>query len=108
MRKLFSSLLHNWSQPKYHIAYTEDVPTVFKPLTVYIIGLRTEPWQAAFICPCGCNAIIQLNLLREASPRWKVYTKRNKVTLYPSINRRVGCKSHFYIRKGKVIWAFDD
>lgn len=74
----------------------EDVPDKFEPKIVYhfyndkIIG---------FICHCGCGALIQLNELEDTRPRWKII---NGNTISPSINRIVGCKSHFSIINGKV------
>ncbi len=53
--------------------------------------------RADFICPCGCKQIISLNLLKGSTPLWKI----NGNSITPSINRIVGCKSHFYITKGK-------
>ena len=31
--------------------------------------------------------------------------KKKRVTLFPSVHRMVGCKSHFFIRKGKIAWC---
>ncbi|WP_430981312.1 DUF6527 family protein [Sphingobacterium faecium] len=27
------------------------------------------------------------------------------MNIHPSINRFVGCKSHFFLRQGKLIWV---
>jgi hypothetical protein len=56
--------------------------------------------RADLPCPCGCGAIISLNLIPNIKPCWKV--KLNNIT--PSINRNIGCKSHFSIVGGKVEW----
>ena len=53
---------------------------------------------AFFRCPCGCNAQIILNLIPGASPCWSVSGN----TISPSINRAVGCKSHFSIKNAIV------
>lgn len=50
-----------------------------------------------FICPCGCNAIIMLNTIKDTKPCWK-FVPPNSIT--PSIDRQVGCKSHFTITNG--------
>lgn len=56
-------------------------------------------WQACtLLCPCGCNAVISLSLLPNTKPKWSV----NGDTLTPSVNRTVGCKSHFSITNGIV------
>lgn len=111
MKKYFIKIYRifaKWFQQKYNVVYFEDLPMELVPNTVYLIGEKENPWQAAFICPCGCNATIQLSLLKDSKPRWKVYfEKKGAVSLSPSINRKIGCKSHFFIEKGKIDWAFE-
>jgi len=53
-----------------------------------------------FRCPCGCNEIIQLSMVDGNVPKWKVI---NYNTISPSINRIVGCRSHFSIILGTVV-----
>jgi len=31
--------------------------------------------------------------------------EKKRISLHPSIDRTVGCKSHFWVRKGKIIWG---
>lgn len=65
-----------------------------------------ELWAAAFICPCGCGERIELALLPEVKPHWKLKSDSPKApTLHPSVWRKVGCKSHFWVRQGKVQWC---
>ncbi len=72
----------------------------------YLIGEDSDWWFAAFACPCGCRAEIVLNLLPTTRPRWRVEVGDDHLaTIAPSINRHVGCKSHFFIREGSVLWA---
>lgn len=90
----------------------DDMPNEdeFKSETVYIVGENGYSWLAAFQCPCGCKDIIQLNLLPEANPNWKIYNKKGgKITISPSVERIVGCKSHFNLTNGKahfLIYSF--
>jgi hypothetical protein len=49
-------------------------------------------------CPCGCNSQIVLNLIPGVMPCWSI----SENTIKPSIQRIVGCKSHFSIIKGIV------
>ncbi|WP_407119579.1 DUF6527 family protein [Bradyrhizobium sp. LMG 9283] len=45
-------------------------------------------------------------LLDEVKPRWDVVVDaEGRVSLHPSVWRRTGCRSHFWIRKGKVVWC---
>lgn len=83
-----------------------ELPSVLVPGTVYVIGENGHQWAAAFRCPCGCRATVQLNLLPEPRPRWSVTIgQNNAVSLSPSVWRKVGCCSHFIVRDGCVQWC---
>ena len=83
----------------------DDIPQNIESKIVYIIGEKGFEWLAVFNCPCGCGDIIQLNLLKEATPSWRFMCHRNgRISVSPSINRIVNCQSHFNIVKGKIKW----
>lgn len=86
--------------------FCADEPENILDKLIYIVGERPHYWMLCFKCPCGCNEVIRLNILKEANPRWKFSIRWRQITIYPSIWRKVGCKSHFHIRKGKVQWSF--
>lgn len=78
------------------------------PRHVYLVGER-QPWCATFICPCGCKEVIALSLIKDDRPRWRAREHPNgTVSLSPSIWRMKGCRSHFFINHGRVIWALSD
>lgn len=53
-------------------------------------------------CACGCGEKVVLPLSPE---HWKL-TYDGEVTLSPSIgNYQYECKSHYFIRNGKVVWV---
>ena len=65
-----------------------------------------EPWSVAMICPCGCGQRVELPLLREIRPHWSLQVDRLKrPTLHPSVWLSNGCRSHYFVRAGKVIWV---
>jgi hypothetical protein len=73
---------------------------------VYVLGDAGWPWCAMFLCPCGCRDVICLSLVQEDRPRWRVRAHANwRASVYPSVWRVAGCRSHFIIRRGKVIWV---
>jgi hypothetical protein len=83
----------------------EELPDAPKKRNLYLIGDR-QPWAAAFICPCGCGEVIQLSLLPRDSPSWSVALDRDGfATLSPSVWRTKGCKSHFFVREGSIVWC---
>src|SRR4051812_31564138 len=84
----------------------EDVPDVVEPSSLYLVGQTGNPWSAALLCPCGCQSLIQLSLLPDDVPRWRVtYNSNETVTLHPSIWRIKGCRSHFFLRFNQIVWA---
>ncbi|MFZ5526660.1 MAG: DUF6527 family protein [Pseudomonadota bacterium] len=57
-------------------------------------------------CPCGCGQPVELPLIREARPRWSLQVDQDgHPTLAPSIWRREGCRAHYFVRRGKVVWV---
>lgn len=65
-----------------------------------------DDWSIGMRCPCGCGEVIELMLLEEARPRWDLKTdENNRPTLHPSVWRRKGCRSHFWVRKGHIFWC---
>jgi len=65
-----------------------------------------EDWSLGMRCPCGCGQRLEMMLLKEVKPRWDISADaRGHVSLHPSIWLREGCKSHFWIRSGKIIWC---
>ncbi len=91
---------------RFKIEYAEDLPEHIPENIVFIIQDGNVPELLAFKCPCGCNDNIFLNLLEDARPRWE-YTISNKnlIDIQPSIWRKVGCKSHFFLTKGIIKWV---
>lgn len=65
-----------------------------------------ENWSIGMRCPCGCGQRIELPLLAEVKPRWNLRVdQRNRPTLSPSVWLRDGCRSHFFVRNGKIVWV---
>ena len=63
-------------------------------------------WRGDFNCPCGCGDLISLSFLGTDSPRWSLSVDdHNLPTVRPSVQRTCGCKSHFNIEHGKVVWC---
>lgn len=90
---------------QYGYMIIDDLPETPLDDIIYIIGENDNYWMLGFKCPCGCNELIQLNLLEEASPSWNYFLTDNIISIRPSIWRNTGCKSHFFIHKGNVKWA---
>ena len=84
----------------------DEEPNVARKRTVYLVGEGGDPWFAVFGCPCGCGDLIKLSLLPNERPRWSARGHwTGTVSLAPSVWRQVGCKSHFWMRKGRIRWC---
>jgi hypothetical protein len=100
----FSSLF-NRGKP-YRTIFLEDLPDNLKPYTVYILGEGEYLWSAAMLCPCGCGEIVHISLHKEGRPRWEITNhKDGTVSFKPSIWRKDGCKSHFFLERGLIRWC---
>ena len=91
--------------PSYRTKIVDELPDRMKTRTLYLIG-ASQPWSAALICPCGCGELIQLSLLPHDSPSWRChFESKRKPSLEPSIWRTTGCRSHFFLRRGRIVWC---
>ena len=93
-------------KPDYSFEFVEELPEKIKGKRIYICTHAEYPWQINFLCPCGCNVLLYLNLLEEVRPCWSFkISKKKKISLHPSINRKTDCRSHFFVRQGKIEWV---
>lgn len=110
MRIWFQRLLTqfiNWVTPAYRTRMVkESLPKTLDPKTVYVVEEDGYLEHASLICPCGCNEVLHMNLLPDADPVWKLIRHNDgTVSLYPSVWRQRGCYSHFWFKKGRVLWC---
>ena len=92
-------------EPRFRYERVEEFPDSLKPFTIYVAGEEPHLWAAAMLCPCGCGDVIELNLLKDASPCWSVRLHADgSVSLVPSVWRRRGCRSHFFVRYSRIEW----
>ena len=82
--------------------FVEYMPTNLEENTLYI---SIEYDIAKHKCACGCGDEIVTTL---SPARWQLTYDGETVSLTPSIgNWNHECKSHYFIKKDKVIWAGD-
>lgn len=74
-----------------------------------VIYINYEEGCCAYLmmkCPCGCGKDIDLSLIPNLKPKWDIIFHWNgTISLNPSIRRIAGCKSHFYYKRGRVVWC---
>ena len=94
----------NWWR-KWKGAIIPDLPDRLEKYNIYLVGENGHIWQAVMVCPCGCGCVIQLCVLPDVHPGWRYQLHEDgSVTIFPSIWRKTGCESHFFLRQGKIKW----
>lgn len=112
MRSLFTTLWNRIADRLWRrklllqTTWVEDLPDNLAINTIYITGENEHWWFAAMLCPCRCGETLYMNLQPATRPVWQLFRhKEGTITLHPSIWRTVGCRSHFFIRRGRVYWC---
>lgn len=78
----------------------ELAPKVLQPAVLYV---SPKYQSAVHLCCCGCGE----KVVTPLSPaEWQVHLDPAGVSLSPSIgNWAMNCRSHYWIRNGRVHWA---
>jgi len=89
--------------------HLEELPEQLDAGVGYVLGEAMHRWFVALLCPCGCGATVQMSLLADAKPRWHLLVHPDgTISLEPSVWRKVGCRSHFFLRGGMIQWCGND
>jgi hypothetical protein len=64
--------------------------------------VRGRPISVVMGCPCGCGDQLTINLDSRSGPAWRFVERNGEVTLYPSVWRESGCKSHFVVWRNQI------
>lgn len=84
----------------------EELPGILTGRVVYIVGEGGHDWSAAMLCPCGCGAALEMNLVPPSRPLWRATVHEDgSASLHPSVWRKIGCRSHFVLSRGRVQWC---
>lgn len=70
-----------------------------------VLVLRGRPRSLVLSCPDGCGAALTVNLDGRSGPAWRLYDGPRGVTLYPSVWRDGGCRSHFILWHDRILWC---
>ncbi|WP_426400907.1 DUF6527 family protein (plasmid) [Ralstonia sp. R-29] len=95
--------------PTYHRLHTVPKPpqsAEISPDALVVVAPNDTPKWVMFRCPCPCSELITLSLQKVHKPHWSLQTTGDgRGTLYPSVWRTQGCRSHFWIKDGRVFWC---
>lgn len=84
----------------------DSLPTKLPHRDLVLAREGGEDWTVGMRCPCGCGRTIELLLIREAKPRWDLMLDASgRPSLKPSVWLQGGCRSHFWLRRGRVEWC---
>jgi hypothetical protein len=76
------------------------MPKELKPGVLYV---SEEFDAAAHLCACGCGSKVRTPL---GPTEWRVEERPGGPSLYPSVgNWQLACRSHYWIKGGRVVWA---
>jgi hypothetical protein len=69
-----------------------------------VLVTRGEPRWLLMRCPCGCGEEIPVNLDKRAGKAWRLFRSAAAgLTLFPSVWRDTGCRSHFIIWRDRIV-----
>lgn len=84
----------------------DSLPSCMPRRDVVLARDDGEDWCVGMRCPCGCGHMIELLVVAEAKPRWDVTVDaKGRPTLSPSVWLQKGCRSHFWLRNGRIHWC---
>ena len=103
----FRRLCSVFDQPyKVIIVDGDTPPESVRRKRLYLAHEDGEDWAVALRCPCGCGERLELMLIPEVKPRWRLLVDRHgHPSLKPSIWRETGCRSHFWLKHGRIVWC---
>lgn len=81
-------------------------PADLRPGELYLVGTPTRWKWVCLRCPDACGALLQLSLNPRGRPCWTASLDwLGRPTVHPSIHQLDGCRSHFWIHRGRIVWC---
>lgn len=80
----------------------QQVELAPKPLIPGVLYISDKYQVAVHLCCCGCGE----KVVTPLSPaEWQLQLRGGLATLQPSIGNATPCRSHYWIRQNRVVWA---
>lgn len=84
----------------------DSLPLILPRRNLVLARDEGGDWCVGMRCPCGCKQVIELMVIPEVRPRWDLKVDAtDRPTLHPSVWLQHGCRSHFWLRDGRVQWC---
>jgi len=91
---------------KLQTVWVDDMPDTVDQNCVYVVGEGKYLWYVGMKCPCGCGSVLQMSLIKGKEASWTLISHDNgTISLHPSILRKIGCRSHFFLRNSIITWS---
>lgn len=92
-------------QSKFRVLFVETIPP-FENFEDGILYVSITYKVAIHRCMCGCGS----EIVTPISPNgWSLMYDGENISLSPSIgNSNYPCKSHYFLRKNKVVWLEEE
>jgi hypothetical protein len=92
-------------QFKAQVAHRHEAnPLLVEPGSTVLVH-RGVARSIAMKCPDGCGEQLTINLDSRSGPAWRYYLNDQQLSLFPSVWRDTGCKSHFIVWRSKIYWC---
>ena len=85
--------------------YAEAAALLHKPGECAVVEREGTRRQIVISCPDGCGETLSINLDPRSGAAWRLYERRGRWSLFPSIDRTSGCRSHFILWGGHISWC---
>lgn len=97
--------VREWFRPPIRVVGIAESPQTLRPRRLYVTRHAHGPAFGFMLCPCGCGETIHLRFMGERRPRWSLESLSGRATVFPSVWRQTGCRSHFFLRHGRIDWC---
>jgi len=87
---------------KAHVKSRDDARLLITQPGDATLIIRGRPRSMVMGCPCGCGDQLTINLDSRSGPAWRFIERSGTFTLYPSVWRESGCKSHFVVWQNRI------
>ena len=85
--------------------YSDGVKQLGKSGDCVLVARDGRERQLLIQCPDGCGEVLSINLDRRSGPAWHLYWRKGDYALFPSVDKPTGCRSHFILSRGRIIWC---
>jgi len=85
--------------------YRDDTEALLEQPGDTAAVIRTRPRSLLIRCPDGCGDTLVINLDPRAGKAWSLTVRDERCTLYPSVWREDGCRSHFIVWRDHIVWC---